>query len=164
MKKIDSLNLIPFIDIVLVLLVIVLTTATFLQQNHLSVDIPKVDGNTATQAINKNDIIISIKDDNGIFLDDNEVNLEQLRFHISRVSKDAHIVLNGDKKSNFEVFAKIMAMLESLEFSNLYILVGAESAESNAKSGAESAESAESTAKSGADSATDSANSADSAK
>lgn len=133
MKKIDSLNLIPFIDIMLVLLVIVLTTATFLQQNHLSVDIPKVSENAGERAINKNDIIISIKNDNKIFLDENEVSLEQLRFHISRISKDSHIVLNGDKKSNFEVFAKIMAMLESLEFSNLYILVGAESRADSAK-------------------------------
>lgn len=133
MKKIDSLNLIPFIDIMLVLLVIVLTTATFLQQNHLSVDIPKVAGDTSASAINKNDIIISIKNDNKIFLDENEVSLEQLRFHISRISKDSHIVLNGDKKSNFEVFAKIMAMLESLEFSNLYILVSAESNLDSAK-------------------------------
>lgn len=138
MKKIDSLNLIPFIDIVLVLLVIVLTTATFLQQNHLSVDIPKVAENTGTQALNENDIIISIKNDNKIFLDKNEVSLEQLRFHISRLPKDSHIVLNGDKKSNFEVFAKIMALLESLEFGNLYILVGAESAK-NAESSADSA-------------------------
>lgn len=133
MKKIDSLNLIPFIDIMLVLLVIVLTTATFLQQNHLSVDIPKVSESAGASAINKNDIIISIKNDNKIFLDENEVSLEQLRFHISRISKDSHIVLNGDKKSNFEVFAKIMAMLESLEFSNLYILVGAESNLDSAK-------------------------------
>lgn len=133
MKKIDSLNLIPFIDIMLVLLVIVLTTATFLQQNHLSVDIPKVAESAGASAINKNDIIISIKNDNKIFLDENEVSLEQLRFHISRISKDSHIVLNGDKKSNFEVFAKIMAMLESLEFSNLYILVGAESRADSAK-------------------------------
>lgn len=133
MKKIDSLNLIPFIDIMLVLLVIVLTTATFLQQNHLSVDIPKVSESAGASAINKNDIIISIKNDNKIFLDENEVSLEQLRFHISRISKDSHIVLNGDKKSNFEVFAKIMAMLESLEFSNLYILVGAESKLDSAK-------------------------------
>lgn len=133
MKKIDSLNLIPFIDIMLVLLVIVLTTATFLQQNHLSVDIPKVSESAGASAINKNDIIISIKNDNKIFLDENEVSLEQLRFHISRIAKDSHIVLNGDKKSNFEVFAKIMAMLESLEFSNLYILVGAESNLDSAK-------------------------------
>ena len=36
MKKIDSLNLIPFIDIMLVLLVIVLTSASFVQQSRIA--------------------------------------------------------------------------------------------------------------------------------
>lgn len=128
MKKIDSLNLIPFIDIVLVLLVIVLTTASFIEQNRLSVEIPKVkDSPQNSGTISKDDKIISIKNNNAIFFDDNEVSLEQLRFHISRLPKDTSIVLNGDKASNFDVFVKIMAMLESLNFENLFILIDKDS-------------------------------------
>lgn len=129
MKKIDSLNLIPFIDIVLVLLVIVLTTASFIEQNRLSVEIPKIKDSPQDRGnLNKNDKIISIKSDNTIFLDNSEVTLEQLRFHISRLPKDTSIVLNGDKASNFDVFVKIMAMLESLKFENLFILIDEDSA------------------------------------
>lgn len=129
MKKIDSLNLIPFIDIVLVLLVIVLTTASFIEQNRLSVEIPKIKDSPQDRGnLNKNDKIISIKSDNTIFLDNSEVTLEQLRFHISRLPKDTSIVLNGDKASNFDVFVKIMAMLESLKFENLFILINEDSA------------------------------------
>lgn len=127
MKKIDSLNLIPFIDIVLVLLVIVLTTASFIEQRRISVDIPQVkDLDANNRNLSKDDKIISIKGDNKIFYDDSEVNLEQLRFHISQLPKDAHIVLNGDKKSNFDTFVKIMALLENLEFENLFILIDRE--------------------------------------
>lgn len=127
MKKIDSLNLIPFIDIVLVLLVIVLTTASFIEQRRISVDIPQVkDLDANNRNLSKDDKIISIKGDNKIFYDDSEVNLEQLRFHISQLPKDAHIVLNGDKKSNFDTFVKIMALLEKLEFENLFILIDRE--------------------------------------
>lgn len=129
MKKIDSLNLIPFIDIVLVLLVIVLTTASFIEQNRLSVEIPKIKDSPQTSGnLNKNDKVISIKSDNTIFFDNSEVSLEQLRFHISRLPKDTSIVLNGDKASNFDVFVKIMAMLESLNFENLFILIDEDSA------------------------------------
>ncbi len=129
MKKIDSLNLIPFIDIVLVLLVIVLTTASFIEQNRLSVEIPKIKDSPQDRGnLNKNDKIISIKSDNTIFLDNSKVTLEQLRFHISRLPKDTSIVLNGDKASNFDVFVKIMAMLESLKFENLFILINEDSA------------------------------------
>lgn len=129
MKKIDSLNLIPFIDIVLVLLVIVLTTASFIEQNRISVEIPKVkDSPQNSGNLSKNDKIISIKSDNTIFFDDNEVSLEQLKFHISRLSKNTNIVLNGDRQSNFDVFVKVMAMLENLNFENLFILIDKDSA------------------------------------
>ena len=124
MKKIDSLNLIPFIDIVLVLLVIVLTTASFIEQRRIAVDIPQVKDSVQNSGnLGSGDKIISIKSDNKIFYDESEVNLEDLRFHISRLPKDAHIVLNGDKKSNFDTFVKIMAMLESLEYKNIFILI-----------------------------------------
>ena len=124
MKKIDSLNLIPFIDIVLVLLVIVLTTASFIEQRRIAVDIPQVKDSVQNSGnLGSGDKIISIKSDNKIFYDESEVSLEDLRFHISRLPKDAHIVLNGDKKSNFDTFVKIMAMLESLEYKNIFILI-----------------------------------------
>lgn len=124
MKKIDSLNLIPFIDIVLVLLVIVLTTASFIEQRRISVDIPQVKDSVQNSGnLNNGDKIISIKNDNKIFFEDGEVTLEQLRFAISRLPKDANIVLNGDKKSNFDTFVQIMTMLESLEYKNLFILI-----------------------------------------
>lgn len=124
MKKIDSLNLIPFIDIVLVLLVIVLTTASFIEQRRIAVDIPQVKDSVQNSGnIGSGDKIISIKSDNKIFYDEAEVSLEDLRFHISRLPKDSNIVLNGDKKSNFDTFVKVMAMLESLEYKNIFILI-----------------------------------------
>lgn len=43
MKKVESMNVVPFIDIMLVLLVIVLTTASFVQTSKLPISIPQVD-------------------------------------------------------------------------------------------------------------------------
>lgn len=40
-KRFDSINVIPFIDIMLVLLVMVLTTATFIKQGIIPVDLPQ---------------------------------------------------------------------------------------------------------------------------
>ena len=40
-KKFDSINVIPFIDIMLVLLVMVLTTATFIKQGVIPVNLPE---------------------------------------------------------------------------------------------------------------------------
>lgn len=40
-KRFDEINVIPFIDIMLVLLVMVLTTATFVNQGIIPVELPE---------------------------------------------------------------------------------------------------------------------------
>ena len=47
MKRVDSINVIPFIDIMLVLLVMVLTTATFIRTGLIPVDLPEAKGTAA---------------------------------------------------------------------------------------------------------------------
>ncbi len=44
MKRFDQINVIPFIDIMLVLLAIVLTTATFISQGRLDINVPTATG------------------------------------------------------------------------------------------------------------------------
>lgn len=124
MKKIDSLNLVPFIDIVLVLLVIVLTTASFISQSRIDIDIPKVNNaQSATSQVNDNDKIITIKKSGEFYFDDKKVSLEELELLISRLPKDSSIVINGDKESNFDSFISVMNMLQKLDYQNLFVLV-----------------------------------------
>ena len=67
MKKIDSMNLVPFIDVMLVLLVIVLTTASFVNTSRIQVNVPKIsDSSNKNQEINNKPLNIAI-DSNGNF-------------------------------------------------------------------------------------------------
>ncbi len=127
MKKIDSLNLVPFIDIVLVLLVIVLTSATFISRSHIDIDIPKVDNaNSNSSKVNKEDTVITINKNGDFFVNDKIFNLSELESFISTLPKDSSIVINGDKESNFNSFVTIMNMLQKLEYQNLFVLVNEE--------------------------------------
>ena len=47
MKKFDEINIIPFIDIMLVLLAIVLITASFISQGKIQVNVPKASSTVA---------------------------------------------------------------------------------------------------------------------
>ena len=47
MKKFDEINIIPFIDIMLVLLAIVLITASFISQGKIQVNVPKASASVA---------------------------------------------------------------------------------------------------------------------
>ena len=73
-KKFDTINVVPFIDIMLVLLVIVLTTATFVAKGIIPVDLPSSE--SATKQDNKQNLTITIKS-NGEILFDKETVLKK---------------------------------------------------------------------------------------
>lgn len=127
LKKIDSLNLVPFIDIVLVLLVIVLMSATFISRSYIDVDIPKVDNASSDSSkINNEDTIITINKNGEFYINDKAFNMSQLESFISTLPKSSSIVINGDKESNFNSFVALMNMLQRLEYQNLFVLVNEE--------------------------------------
>lgn len=50
MKKFDEINIIPFLDIMLVLLAIVLITASFISQGKIKVNVPKAQSSVTMKA------------------------------------------------------------------------------------------------------------------
>ena len=54
-RELDQINVIPLVDVMLVLLVIVLTTATFITTGQIPVDLP-----TAKQAGDRRDVPLVI--------------------------------------------------------------------------------------------------------
>lgn len=125
MKKIDSMNLVPFIDIMLVLLVIVLTTATFVNTSRLPINIPKVSENSSKtkQDLNKKQINIAISNDSKYYLNNKIVDFNTLKIAVSGYPKDTPIILQGDKNSNLDSFVKIIDLLQNNNLKELYILV-----------------------------------------
>ncbi len=119
-KKYDSINVIPFIDVLLVLLAIVLMTSTFIAKGVIPVSLPK-----ATSADNqkiKKELSIYIKDSGQIYLDKEELIVEELLSKISQEEKDRPILINSDKDAKFEVFVSILDALKSNSFENISIV------------------------------------------
>lgn len=121
----DSMNLVPFIDIMLVLLVIVLTTASFVSTSKLPINIPKVDENSSKtqEEIKKKQVNITINNDGKYYIDDKAVSFDELKNTVSSYPKDTPIVLQGDKNSNLDSFVKILDLLQINNLKELYILV-----------------------------------------
>ena len=65
LKKFDSINVVPFIDIMLVLLVIVLTTATFVAKGIIPVDLSE--GKSSQKLTKNKELTITIKQNGDIF-------------------------------------------------------------------------------------------------
>jgi len=69
MKRFDQINMIPFIDIMLVLLAIVLTTATFISQGVIDIDLPVAESAKTLQQAKEKTLEIAINAENQVFLD-----------------------------------------------------------------------------------------------
>lgn len=124
MKKMDSMNLVPFIDIMLVLLVIVLTSATFINTSKVPIDIPQSqEEGQGSKEVDKKEIIIAIDKSGKFFLGDELVSFSTLSSRVAGMDKKTHIILKGDRKSQFDAFVQVMQMLQKNKMTDVYILV-----------------------------------------
>ncbi|MEA1918029.1 MAG: biopolymer transporter ExbD [Campylobacterota bacterium] len=121
LQKFDQINVIPFIDIMLVLLVMVLTTSTFIKQGIIPVDLPHSKGAQAKNE-KKKELTIYITKDNKIFLDKNEVTPVELQDRLSTMDKESEIILRSDKDSTFQEFVSVMNILKKLQLEQIYII------------------------------------------
>lgn len=120
LKKYDSINVIPFIDVLLVLLAIVLLTSTFITRGIIPISLPEA-SNANTLKANK-EIIIVIKEDGTLFCNNNIEGLNNIEEHILQFPKDTPIHINSDKNSKFEIFVSVLDMLKRYEYSNISIV------------------------------------------
>ena len=119
-KKFDSINVVPFIDIMLVLLVIVLTTASFVAKGIIPVDLP--DSRSASKQEDIKNLTITIKENGEIFFDKIKVLKKDIKQKLSSYKKTTPIHINCDKKANFELFVELLDILKLKEFKNLGII------------------------------------------
>jgi biopolymer transport protein ExbD len=121
MKRMDTINVIPFIDIMLVLLVMVLTTATFIRTGIIPVDLPDAKG---TQTDHKpQEMKLTIKKDGTLWIDEKtSVTLEQFEQRVNSGGKAMTVVLYSDKEAAFQNFVGVMDVLKRLGHDQLYIV------------------------------------------
>ena len=106
----DGLNIVPFIDIMLVLLAIVLSVSTFIAQGHIKVNLPSSSSSQNPQEDKK--VTIKVDSESKIYLDDVEISEDELEKKIAALDKNDLVVLKNDKDSKFSSFISIMDVLK----------------------------------------------------
>ena len=120
LKKYDSINVIPFIDVLLVLLAIVLLTSTFISKGIIPISLPNA--SNADNLKPDKEIILVIQE-NGEILYENKVEiLEDVERIILLSSKETPIHINTDKNTKFESFVQVLDMLKKHNYSNVSIV------------------------------------------
>ena len=119
-KKFDTINVVPFIDIMLVLLVIVLITATFVAKGIIPVDLPKSE--SAAKQDNTKNLTITIKANGEILFDKETVLEKDLEVALSKYKANMPVHINCDKEAKFDSFVILLDILKEKDFKNLGII------------------------------------------
>jgi biopolymer transport protein TolR len=101
----SEINVTPFVDVMLVLLVIFMVTAPLLQQG-IDVNLPKAKGKDLPP---EERITLVIKRDGVIYLNDNPVSLPEMRKKLASISKlNPNVFLKADKDVPYGFVVEVM--------------------------------------------------------
>ena len=120
LNKKDGLNIVPFIDIMLVLLAIVLSISTFIAQGKIAVDLPSA---SSTEQIKEDEkkMSVVIDKDNKFFIDDAEISEDELKDKLNAIDTKTLVQLKSDKNAKFESFVKVIDILKEKGHENFAI-------------------------------------------
>lgn len=121
LKKYDSINVIPFIDVLLVLLTIVLMTSTFITKGIIPISLPKASNSENLKKPNK-EIVLVIQENGEIFYENKIESLQSIEKIILQSPTDTPIHINTDKNTKFESFVQVLDMLKKDNYTNISIV------------------------------------------
>ncbi len=109
---ISQINVTPFVDVMLVLLVIFMVTAPILQQG-VQVNLPEAKAGAI--AGKEEPLVVSITEKGQVYLNDNRIKLAELKLKlqaIRRVQKGKEVFLRADKSVPYGVVMKAIATIK----------------------------------------------------
>ena len=115
-KEFDYINVIPFIDIMLVLLTVVLTTSTFIAQGTIPLDLPRV---TTSQSETLKTLSIEIDRTGGIFMNASPLSLPDLKGYIRQYNRQTPVLIRADREIRLQVFVDVIDIVKDAEFRNI---------------------------------------------
>lgn len=104
----NEINLTPMLDVVFIMLIFFIVTASFIKESGLDVNRP--DAPTA-QSVDDANILVAIGENNEIWMDRRRIDPRAVRANIERLHAEnpkGSVVIQADKKSNNETLVIVM--------------------------------------------------------
>jgi len=113
-KLMSEINVVPYIDVMLVLLVIFMITAPLLSQG-VKVDLPKAVAKPV-ESQDQETLVVTVDREGRYFLDDRRISTEELRRKVAailRLRPQTPVLVRGDRSANYGDVVKVMTLLQS---------------------------------------------------
>lgn len=116
-----GVNLTPLIDMVFILLIFFLVTASFTKEAGIDVDRPSAQ--TAVRQ-ERGNLVIAISQNGEIWIDNQQVDLRSLRAHVQRLhaqNPEGTVIITADKQSRSGLMVDVMDQVRLAGVSNIAI-------------------------------------------
>jgi len=112
-KEFDYINMIPFIDVMLVLLTIVLMTSTFIATGIIPVELPKVTGKHENVMRTE---LIEIDRRGLLYYRGKEISLSDLQRKLGDVPRNMPFLIRADRNIPLQGFVEVLDMIKTMGF------------------------------------------------
>ncbi|HEU5412919.1 MAG TPA: biopolymer transporter ExbD [Candidatus Angelobacter sp.] len=119
--SLSDINITPFVDVVLVLLIIFMVTAPVLQSG-IEVNVPKT---RTVKQISDERLVISITKGQEVYLNNDHVKLDELGDLLHQKIRDPRgqaLYVRADKDVAFGAFATVMSTVQAAGISNISVV------------------------------------------
>ena len=114
----DYINMVPFIDVMLVLLTIILLTSSFVVSGVIPVELPKVAGKQ-DQMVKSAAVEIDRKGD--VFFGGRPVNLDDLKSQVKDLPRITPFLIRADNHIALQRFIDVLDLIKGMGFTRVSV-------------------------------------------
>lgn len=112
-KEFDYMNVIPLVDVMLVLLTIVLTTSTFIATGMIPVQLPRAATNNEIATRTRT---IEIDRGGTVYLNAKPVRIEELPAELMPIERTQPLLIRADREVELQSFVNVLDAVKRLGF------------------------------------------------
>lgn len=109
LKRVEGINVVPLIDIMLVLLAIVLTVSSFIALGKIDIILPQAEAHTK---IEPKFFEIGITADHQFYVNSERISKTELAVKFDTLTKDNTVAISADKSAAYEDFIYVIDLLK----------------------------------------------------
>ncbi len=112
-KGFDYMNVIPLVDVMMVLLTIVLMTSSFIASGAIPVELPKAKQSRNDAVVT---IVVAIDKNGAIYLDTTPTTLQGLQEKLVKIGRDRPIMVRADRSLSIQHCVDVLDLLSQEGF------------------------------------------------
>ena len=123
-RLVAEINITPFTDVILVLLVIFMIATPLISQTNIKVKLPEAKSGQPIEAAKKTQVYVTVAKDGSIYMDKDNVTKKELRAKIDtmrRDNPDIYVIVHSDRMAPFKDVVSVLDVLNELGINKLSI-------------------------------------------